>query len=320
MVQDRVGADALCEAAVITDSANDWDLLSQCAHPMLVTWPQARYEPAPRGYAPFAYTELQKRPGDQYVRHIVLQRDLVIWILATVFVTDLPVARHVAGLACLLLSFWCIYELGYVENDRMGQRYEDEPVLAEGYAGPPAGIELTAWLWALATAAAAVVLLRPGSFVAGLAAWLAFLVGTRAVYAVYNRLDKAARPLLYVALQALRMAAPLVLVPVSVVGATALLVIVWSRSVLYVLYRAVGGPWRDVSLDLYNAAFLAIGVAAMAVAGARVRPLETAVLLAWFLLIARGEARRALLTFRPVWRHAAPADDGAPPRPTALAE
>ncbi len=36
---------------------------------------------------------------------------------------------HVVGLLFLLLSFWAVYERGYVDNDEIAARYEREPTL-----------------------------------------------------------------------------------------------------------------------------------------------------------------------------------------------
>lgn len=293
MLVDRLGADQVGAATVISDSEVDRPLLDRCADPVLCRWPEARYEPAPMTYVPFAYTELYKRAEQRYVYHIVLGRDLVLWVLATVTVAEAAVALHVAGLFALLVSFWCVYEIGYLENDRVAERYEDDPVLPARPL-PRHPVALTAWIWSIATGAIGVALVAGDDPLETGLAWALLLVGLRLVYLGYNHVDKGTRQVLYALLQALRLLAPIVVVPVAAAGLLALLIVSWSRSMLYVVYRVVGTTWVFVPHGLLDTLHLLIAYGLLWYVGVELEVAVVAAMAGAFLVFARGEARGVL--------------------------
>ncbi len=297
MLDDRYGSHLVNEATVITDSETDRPLLDRCAVPVLLQWPDARYVPAPRTYAPFGYTEMYKRWGQRYVFHIVLVRDLPLWAIATATIAPIPAGRHLVGLAMLAVSFWCVYDVGYLENDRVAKRWEHDAVLP---ARPLPGrrFVIGAWAWALGLGAAAVYLLRPGEFLRGMGFWLGLLAGLRLVFFLYNHLEKSTRPVLYSVLQALRLLAPLAVVAVASAGVIALLLLSWSRSMLYVLYRSIRTPWLIVPHGVIDLVQLAIAYITLWRIGVRLEPEVVAMALAWMAFISRGEIRSSLATVR----------------------
>lgn len=290
MVVGRFGESAVTSSTVISDSEIDRPLLERCADPMLCRWPDARYEPAPTTYVPFAYTELYKRADQRYVYHIVLGRDFVLWVIATVTVAVASVPMHIAGLLALLASFWCVYEAGYLENDRVAERHEDDPVLPDRQL-PGGRFELTAWAWAVVTGAIGVLLVEPSDPLQAGLAWAGLLAGLRVVFFLYNSLDKATRPILYVALQAMRLLAPIVVVPVATAGLLALVVMSWSRSLLYTVYRSMSGPWQLIPHALIDTAHLAMAYGVLWWAGVELEGAVVVAMMVAFVLFARGEAR-----------------------------
>lgn len=293
LLDERYGSAWVESAVVITDSETDRALLDRCAVPVLYTWPDARYEPTPRTYAPFAYTELYKRKGQRYVFHIVLVGDVALWAIATTTVAPMGAGWHLIGLALLAVSFWCVYDIGYLENDRVAERFEDEPVSPDRpLPGPMYAV--SAWLWALGTGIAGVAILRPGEFIKGMTLWLVLLLGLRLAYLLYNHLDKATRPIIYVVLQSLRMLAPLAVVPVANAGIIALLLCSWSRSMQYATYRTLRLGWVSVPHGLIDITQLLIAYIILGRIGVRLEPVVMVTTVAWFAFLARGEARQML--------------------------
>src|SRR4029077_17634589 len=93
-------------------------------------WPQARYRRALGDvYLPGEYISKIKQPGGRYIFRGVLQGDFAFWLLSSIGLSANG-AVHVVGLLLLLLSFWAIYERGYVDNDLVASRYEADPKLS----------------------------------------------------------------------------------------------------------------------------------------------------------------------------------------------
>ena len=122
---NALGEDTVRQSLVITDSISDLPLLEACMRPLRVVWPLAFYRPAFSGlYYPGRYLMKVKRPDDRlYIVRSILWEDFTLWILCSVALAAAPVL-HVAGLLLLLVSFWCIYERGYVDNDLVAHRFE----------------------------------------------------------------------------------------------------------------------------------------------------------------------------------------------------
>ena len=298
-----LGIDSVSRALVLTDSANDIDLLNACARPLRTVWPEARYSPALNGvYLPGQYLTYVKRPGGRYISRAILQEDFALWVLSSLALAALPVL-HVAGLACLLVSFWAVYERGYVDNDLVAARYEDEPKLSDAFADstvatPP----LQPWVWASGFGVLAIFLLRwpltpvPGDFVA----WLIVLLATHGWFALYNRFDKGARVWMFAGLQFARSAAFVVLVPIGLIGAAALGAHVLAKWVPYFVYRLGGKEWPDAPFHLIRLMFfLVLALLLSAAVGLSALLNWTALaLLAWNIYRARQELATALFAAR----------------------
>jgi len=245
-----LGDAAVREAMVISDSGDDLPLLAACARPLRVVWPEARYRTAlSRCYWPTEYLARIKRPGERYFFRGVLQDDFAYWLLASVTLASYPLF-HVAGLLLLLISFWAIYELGYVDNDQVAERFEREPKLSpEFFRNPVVTPSWQPWLWAAGFGAAAIFVLRlPGRPpAADFLRWLAVLVATQLWFRLYNRVDKNTRVWMFPVLQLARSSAFVVLVPISLVGTIALSAHLFSRWVPYYVYRFGGRTGRRPS-------------------------------------------------------------------------
>lgn len=292
LVRAAIGEEEVQRAAVLTDSADDQDILDVCARPVLVKWPFARFVPAHRGtYLPLEYTHRIKRPGLNYIQRSILGDDYMVWLVASIVIASAPIT-HAIGLLLLIVSFWTIYELGYVDNDRMGELHEANPTLTSEYHQIPVTTSFAqAWIWALGFGAAGVAVIERdfATWMTGFASWAGVLVATYAIYLLYNRVDKGSRIWLYGLLQVARAASFVVVVPVTAFGAIALAAHAISRWFLYFVYRITKRQWPveipTNVIRLFTFCLLIIlDVSTMAVTFDNATLLTGLIVLAWFSL------------------------------------
>ncbi len=302
LLRRSVDEEAVAGCALLTDSADDTDLLERCALPLFVIWPRARWVPAHADvYLPLQYTHLVKKPGMRFVASSILGDDYVVWLLASIALASAALP-HALGLLALLLSFWAVYELGYVDNDEIGARYEADPVLSDAFHARRVRTSvLQAWIWALVSGAIGIALLERSLVpsAGALAAWLAVLAVVHGMYRLFNRVDKKTRIWLYAPLQLARSAVFLAVVPVTAVGAAAIGAHALTRWMMYFIYRSFKVGWPDEApLHVVRLlAFATLLVPTVAAGGFGSAEIATAaLLLAWFtarcgprlLAIARG--------------------------------
>ncbi len=256
-----LGHDIVRSALVLTDSAQDLALLDACARPLRTVWPEARHQRALSNvYLPGQYLTHVKRPGARYIVRGILQEDFAFWVLSSVALAALPVL-HVLGLLFLLVSFWAIYERGYVDNDLIAQRFEAKPKLSAAFLDAPVATpRWQPWIWGGGCGAIAIVLLRwPATPVpADFAAWAAILLATHLWFTLYNRFDKGTRVWLFAGLQFARSAAFVALVPIVMIGAAALGAHVLAKWVPYYVYRYGGTEWPEAPFHLVRLLFFVV--------------------------------------------------------------
>jgi hypothetical protein len=293
-----LGGDTVRRALVLTDSAQDLALLDACARPLRAIWPDARHHNALSNvYLPGQYLTLVKRPGARYIVRGIVQEDFALWVLSSIALAPLP-ALHLVGLSFLLVSFWAIYERGYVDNDLVAARFETHPKLSASFRDAPVATpRWQPWYWALGLGAVAIFVLRwpvrpaPTDYVA----WVATLLLTHLGFSFYNRCDKATRVWQFAGLQFARTAAFVALVPISAIGASAIGAHVLARWVPYFLYRHEGKDWPEAPFHLIRLLFFVVLAALLALAeGAGTLLNATALMLfAWNLYRAKREIATA---------------------------
>ena len=298
LVLDQLGADTVRRALVITDSVQDLALLNACARPLRAVWPEAHARRAlDRVYLPGQYLTRVKRPGTRYIVRGILQEDYAVWVLSSLALAALPLL-HVLGLLFLLVSFWAIYERGYVDNDLIAARFEADPKLNAAFQDAPVATpRWQPWIWAFLCGAIAIILLRwPGPVTAlDFIKWTAVLLATHGWFLLYNRFDKASRVWLFCGLQFARTAAFVVLVPIALVGVAALGAHVLAKWVPYYVYRLGGKDWPDTPFHITRLLFFVVLALLLAfVQGFSILWTWTAAaLLAWNLYRARQELQAA---------------------------
>lgn len=311
LLRAQIGEEAVARSLVITDSQDDAPLLEACAVPLFVIWPEARFVPAlSRVYLPLEYLTEVKRPGKRYFLGAILGDDYIVWVLASIALAGFWVP-HVLGLLLLLISFWAIYERGYVDNDEMAARHEKDPVLSETFHGSHVATpKVTPWIWALVFGAAGVTVLAwPNEpSVAELVAWGGVLAATHIFFHAYNRIDKAARVWMFAGLQLLRVFAFVAIVPVTAIGAIALAALAMARWVLYCVYRATKtGNWPGLPVQVVRLTlFLVMGFTLLIGSGAQSIEWWTGVaLLFWCMLRAARNIHAIMRSTRSIYADSA---------------
>lgn len=305
MATQALGDALLRRALLVTDSLQDLPLLQVCARGLHTVWPEARYRRALSGvYLPGQYLSQVKRPGERYILRGILQEDFAFWVLSSITLAAVP-ATHLLGLLLLLVSFWAIYERGYVDNDLIGAKHEADPRLSDAfYAAPVATPRWQPWIWAGVVGALGIAALRwpapPTALDAAI--WAAVLLATYAVFVVYNRLDKPTRVWVFPALQFARTAAFAALVPITVIGAAALAAHVIARWIPYYVYRLGGNQWPDRNIFPIRLLFFVLIALMLAIAEGYALLLSASalMLLGWNLFRARHEIKGAFGSVRGV--------------------
>jgi hypothetical protein len=308
---DALGEETVAKSMVLTDSLEDLPLLDRCARPLRTVWKDARYRRAfGRVYVPGQYLTQIKRPGQRYIMRGIILEDFALWVFCSIFYAASPVA-HVIGLLTLLISFWAIYERGYVDNDWVALHYEKDPQLSDTFGNlEVATPQLQPWIWAAAFGLVAVFLLdKPdGLRLRDVAAWTCVLLGTHFGFWVYNRCDKRSRIWLYPALQFARGASFTVLVPIDLPASLALGAHVLARWVPYYVYRTSGNDWPKVPFFLVRLVFYGLLWIMLAITQnfESLLTLTALVLLLWNLFRARKELRQMLADIHRIDREGPP--------------
>ncbi|MEM7326725.1 MAG: hypothetical protein AAF531_26805 [Actinomycetota bacterium] len=314
LTSEAIGGQTLAASTFVTDSEVDRELLDASALPMLVTWPEAGPgETFHRVYYPGRYLTKVKRPGSRYMRKI-FKEDIALWILSTIWVAANPITDTI-GLLLLALSFWAVYETGYVDNDLVADRYEDEPALTEEFRKRmvtyPPWVPL-AWSGVLGLLGLLVLRIPDLPSTADCLLWALVLWVSVGVFRIYNRLDKGTRVLLFPVLQLLRTAAFIVVVPTVAIAILAIAIHVIMRWVSYYVYRTVPGGWPGSAdmLVVRVVVFVSLGTLLISQQDdwSELWSATTLSLLAWHLFLARREIPAAIRNAHRIDRERAPAD------------
>lgn len=266
MVTEALGASAVAKAVAVTDAVHDAPLLAAVAIPRLVVWPDAEFVPAMSDvYLPLYYSEKVKNPDrSHFLKRLVLGH----WAFIAIALSALSPHPlwNAASLLLLVVSYWCVYEIGYYENDIIGEKYEKTPILSKTYARYKSRLNLNTpapWCWAMAFAVPAFFLLEMSKLstpwhaafttitdsgshqlVFDVVVWLAFLLSVRLSFGLYNRFNEDTRLWIYPLLQIQKLFGFTLLLSTNAIGAMLLLSLIISRWIHYSVYRCGGDRWR----------------------------------------------------------------------------
>ena len=270
MVQQSIKPEQISSGILITDSLDDESLLKEVGNPFLITWSKAKYNsPMTDIYFPLYYLEKIKRPGEGYLLRAILLDDFPLILLAFSWLSPQPIL-HGISILFLLMSFWCIYEFGYYENDLIAEKYEAQPQLSKNYQDYKHTVTWwKPWIWAVGLSIIGIVVFEGSQkatsildwqwlqnitevlndSISPLLYWIGFLLVSRFCFWFYNHVNKRTRIWLYFVLQITRYFGFLVITATNIVGMSALLCHTFSRSISYIIYRYLGGvkkDWPDV--------------------------------------------------------------------------
>ncbi len=328
LLQEELPKSSIKSAIAVTDSHDDLPLLQTVENPCLVTWPLAKYVPPLKDvYLPFFYLEKVKRHGENYTLRVIFWDDLPVLLLAFAWQANHLLLQGFSILF-LLVSFWCVYELGYYENDRVAEKYENQPKLAITYNLYRQMMNSWyPWFWSLVFGVIGVALLEKARGVSFLFEsqllktsvsllnpgllpylyWAVFLLLLRLCFWVYNHLNKSTRTWLYLLLQSFRYYGFLAVTSTNIIGTSLLSSHILSRSILYVVYRYSGGSadnWPKqvpekllrwlVFIFLLSA--IAFGLENLALW----QSWQTWAIMAWCLIQGQGQVRRMLFQVKPI--------------------
>jgi len=278
-----------------------------------------------KNYSPLMYLHRIKRPGENYIVKSILLDDLPILIFAFgSFSNDF--AYRLIGIVLLTFSFWCVYEYGYYENDCVAAKYEKDPVLSDKYHSELVVIKWwQPYLWALLFSILGVAVFKANGidfdlfFNDGvyplaqktstyLFLWFSFLLLSRAVFCVYNHVNKQTRIWLYPLLQISRYFGLLVLLPTNLIGACAILGHIFARSLTYTVYRYLGtNDWPKLQELFLRWLLFAIILAMIACAQSSIELIfdwKTLVISGWWLFKCRKQLSQIFNSIEPIWNNA----------------
>jgi phosphoserine phosphatase len=195
------------ECIAISDSRDDFQMLTRVARGFLIDWRDAKKKADPLAcYFPFVLTTEGKYPKARVVRRHRFQEDLPIILIAFALaglglpaleavITDpagtIPsllstVAGKAAALSLLFLSFNSVYEIGYWDNDFVAAAVEKSPNVSremERFRNYP--IRRGAWAWGIVCGMLGALVVAIGGFGPPLQLPVSLPSGLPGVFAVW---------------------------------------------------------------------------------------------------------------------------------------
>ena len=279
-------------------------------------------------YFPFAYSEKVKRRGENYTIKRVLLDDVPLLLLAFSWQASNPVL-HGVSLIFLLVSFWCIYDLGYYENDYVAEKYEQKPKLSPAYYTDGQMMQTSyPWLWSLVFGSIGIILLNQAQGVylpfTGLLieqnikfinptvlfflSWIIFLVCVLYCFKIYNYSNKQTRTWLYLVLQCSRYYGFLWITSTNLIGISFLFSHILARTLLYIVYRYSGGNvenWPKKIPEKFMRylilIFMLITICFGSQSLAIFQSWQTWAILAWCAIQGQSQIRKMLFQFKPIF-------------------
>ena len=277
-------------------------------------------------YLPFFYLERVKRVGENYTFKVILWDDLPVLLFAFSWQANHSLL-HGLSILFLLVSFWCVYELGYYENDYVAEKYEEQPKLSVKYYAYSQMMQTGyPWVWSLLFGFCGIAILEkaqnvelfstsPLSLVSITSSnlslpflfWIGFLISSRLCFWVYNHLNKQTRTWLYIVLQSFRYYGFVVVTSTNLIGSSLLSSNILARSILYMVYRHCGGSknsWPKIPEKLLRWSIFMLILTAIAVGTqsfALWQSWQTWTIIAWCLIQGKGQVIRMLAQVKTVF-------------------
>jgi len=223
------------ESFAVSDSYEDRALLEKCHKGYYLQWNEPTSYRHP-GYMPFRFLERAKFKGRGYLKHNIIEQDLIVWMFAYGLVIS-----HSFPALLFFLSLHSIYEIGYYENDYLSAKMEKSPTLFfdlndyKYYS-----IRIGAWSFGLLSGTLGVFMLSGGWNAFLVVKWALLLALLRITFFVYNRQSTGNRLPLYVILQAIKNFGGVVVMALNPVGLALALGHAFQHTSVYQIYRCSG--------------------------------------------------------------------------------
>lgn len=289
-------------------------------------WKDAAYVPAMMdAYLPLFYAEKVKRPGQQTIKTLILKNHFLALFLGLSWASPMPIV-HGVGILLMTLAFWCIYEVGYYENDRVAELYEEKPTLSETYQRYKSKMnEHDPWIWAVLLSVPGLVLIQLsqslgwtlqswltlsfsesinfGLLIIQLGLWLGVLGLTRLAYVGYNYLDEKTRIWIYPILQYCKYFSFLLVVAANTVGMVLMMVQTLIEWVPYIIYRCGGQRYnlQEQIFRVYLFTFLCLAIAASLRDLSIIANAQFIVILGWSLFRSGNQLRELWQNAHLIW-------------------
>ncbi len=328
LIKRQLKSEDLRECIVVTDSLDDATLLSIARYPCLTKWSEAIYIPAMSNvYLPIFYYERVKRPGESPFLNTIIKNHLITLVLALSWLSSAPII-HSVSMFFLTLAFWCIYEIGYFENDQIAERYEKKPNLSETYQRYKARMGMwQPWIWSIAFSLIGLIFLEVSEqsvwslnhpqnitvktdlnlqhLLLQFSIWFSVLLLTRIAFWIYNYLDKKSRTWLYPVLQICKYFGFAAVSPTNLIGSILLFTQVLVEWVPYLIYRCA-----DVKYDIFqHKVFRVVTFICLTVSLATAQHeisiavnSQFLVILLWCFLRSRSQFKGVIDNAYPIWR------------------
>lgn len=253
IVQRDFDLKTIADAKFITDSDHDQDLLDIVTDGNLIP-PQGEINNARHAlYLPMRYTLAAKYPKGYSLDQLLFVDMLLIVVGSANSLQDMAWLFVVAPL--MMMSFMCVYEIGYYENDFVGVKREKKPSVTasiEAYRSYP--IRLNAWIWALVLgfcgiAAARYSDLLLGSLQQSMTVWITALLISRGTFFVYNRQKVDLRLFSYILLQAEKYGLVFLIIDSTLIGVMMICSQIFTMWIIYIVYR-LGGRREEIQREL----------------------------------------------------------------------
>jgi hypothetical protein len=241
MTASRFDLAVIAESSFVTDSEEDADLLAAVRNGYLIE-PQGSQRPsAEHLYVPLRYTFRAKYPRLYFIDQLLLV-DILLAIVATAPSLN-AFLSEILFMPLFVMSFMCVYEIGYYQNDMVAARKEASPTLSsvsQRYQSYP--ILPGAWTWSLLFAGTGILLawwlaaLR-GPLLLHSVAWVSLLLATYFTFCFYNLQPTSRRTYVYPLLQFEKYGAPFLIVGPTLVGGLLVFCQITTMWTTYLIYR-----------------------------------------------------------------------------------
>ncbi|MEO1189002.1 MAG: hypothetical protein AAFW60_08010 [Pseudomonadota bacterium] len=235
-------------------------------------------------WLPYYYTAKIKRDPQFFVKQVLLEELPIVVLVFGLFGLGLQVASWIA-LAILFMALIAVYEIGYADNDRIGERKETNPKLSDAYRSLGAfRIVPFAWFWAILLTGIGVAVLplnvqeatvsrlslpvTPGtiqSYLALTAIWLFVILLSQLTFAIFNRAPLKWRVFAYVPLHVSKYLGFAIFFASSLVGLVFLVAHIVRTWSLYAVRRA-GGDMEFIASQMVRLVFLILFLTVLGIA------------------------------------------------------